>query len=427
MAWHVLSSLVMSHDLLTFKVSTRNFPAFKKAFETLARKARKLGVEEPTWKWVASENIPAKINPHTREVIEPLRRVDVITVSGQAPKLNGWTFVAVLQHETTGNIIRRIPGTEDFNIRLDMRSAKAWCEQCQTVRRRLDTYVVAHEDGVRQMQVGGDCLKDFTGGDSPEAIARWAELLSTFKAQAEDEEAFEGEGGGQHEPLVEISAFLEHVACMIRLHGWISRTNARQAEERGVQVDATADLAWANCFPKRNQRVQPILAADRDVAMGTLAYAIGHFEKKEDAGLDDYEHNLRITVEGRAISRRGAGLAASLITYVDRLRAHEIERNVRASRNAISRFQGEVKKRGDFDLTVTKVVELLTDFGPSNMHIMEDRDGNAFVWKTATEKLEVGKSYKLRGTVKEHKTYTGSRGSSTPVEQTILTRCQILD
>lgn len=81
-----------------------------------------------------------------------------------------------------------------------------------------------------------------------------------------------------------------------------------------------------------------------------------------------------------------------------------------------SEFIGSVGQRIEDYLTITKVIPFENYYGHSYMHIMEDENGNEFVWTTAAKNLTVGETYQIRGTVKEHKTYRNSK-------QTVLTRC----
>lgn len=80
-----------------------------------------------------------------------------------------------------------------------------------------------------------------------------------------------------------------------------------------------------------------------------------------------------------------------------------------------SEFVGGIGERLDLALTVKKVVQLEGAY-PSNMHIMEDDDGNVFVWTTSSKRLTEELVYTMRGTVKDHRVYRN-------VNQTILTRC----
>jgi hypothetical protein len=83
-----------------------------------------------------------------------------------------------------------------------------------------------------------------------------------------------------------------------------------------------------------------------------------------------------------------------------------------------SKWQGEVGDRLEKALTVTKVIPIEGYYGNSTMHIFSDPEENVYVWTTAAKTLEVGKTYIIRGTVKEHKSFKN-------VPQTILTRCNI--
>ena len=83
-----------------------------------------------------------------------------------------------------------------------------------------------------------------------------------------------------------------------------------------------------------------------------------------------------------------------------------------------SKWQGEVGDRLEKVLSVTKVIAIEGYYGNSTMHIFSDPEENVYVWTTAAKTLEVGKTYIIRGSVKEHKMFKN-------VPQTILTRCNI--
>lgn len=79
-------------------------------------------------------------------------------------------------------------------------------------------------------------------------------------------------------------------------------------------------------------------------------------------------------------------------------------------------YVGEIGERLDLTLYVTRAIPLEGNYGISTMHIMEDQDGNTYIWTTASRNWAAGTFHTLRGTVKDHKTYSG-------VAQTVLTRC----
>lgn len=420
-------------ELVTFEIRTEYFDTFAREFATLCKRARRLKVSEPTYAIVGDKVVPARINPETNVVVAPARFLKIITVSGQAPKLAGWTFVAVLQHEELGNIVHRVPGTDGVKLEKDLRTCDPYCGHCKTLRRRNDTFVVAHDDG-RQLQVGRNCLRDFTGCDSPEAIARWAEFLGCFVERVNDgEDEGLGGGGGARDPHWALLTFLGVACAAIRERGWLSRTKAREQDRLG---QATADTV-ANYLNARNETesrrfVGEIKDADCTRAAAALAYAEQHFEAAEEAGteLSDYEHNLRLIVQGGSVNFRASGLAASLVAFSERLQGREMERR----RAAQSEFQGEIKQHGVWTLIVTRVIDIESEqFGVSHLHLMQDEHGNRFTWKTGTASLTVGYVYRVVGTVKEHKTWLprekqqaindGATIMDPGIKQTVLTRC----
>jgi hypothetical protein len=418
-------------ELVTFEIRTSHFGEFVREFERLAKKAKKLKLVPPTYEVVGEKVVPAVIGA-LGEVTVPAKHFQVVTVSGQSPKIAGWTFVAVLQHEEKGNIVHRVPCTDSIKVEKDLRAVKPFCNHCKTERRRLDTYVVAHEDG-RQLQVGRNCLRDFTGHDSPEVIARWAELLGAFvESVGEDED---GLGGGWGGGVLgwSLAVFLHATAASIRENGWLSRTKARSINESrfdGSSVQSTADLVLGYLTARAEDKrkfITELTAADLTRATVALEFAKAYFEKaeEEDKELSDYEHNLRLIIEGNSTDARGSGLTASIIAFSERLMGKELERKKAQQ----SEFQGEVKKTDIWTLVVTRVVDLTHEiYGTSHINLMQDEQGNRFSWKTK-EALSLGSIYRVVGTVKEHKVYIprDAQPGFAGIKQTVLTRCWAIE
>ena len=83
-----------------------------------------------------------------------------------------------------------------------------------------------------------------------------------------------------------------------------------------------------------------------------------------------------------------------------------------------SKHQGNIGERLELTLTVKRVVEKEGYYGNSAFHIFSDEEGNIYTWNTSSKTLEVGRTYHLKGTVKEHTCFRN-------VNQTNLTRCAI--
>src|SRR5947209_3468044 len=80
-----------------------------------------------------------------------------VTVTGEAPKVAGWSFVATLAWDAeVGLITRVVPG---LDVEPDLSSLRAegttaWCDHCGTARFRLDTFALRNTETGEIKQVG---------------------------------------------------------------------------------------------------------------------------------------------------------------------------------------------------------------------------------------------------------------------------------
>ena len=85
-----------------------------------------------------------------------------------------------------------------------------------------------------------------------------------------------------------------------------------------------------------------------------------------------------------------------------------------------SRHIGSIGERLQLEVIITGCYPQTNYYGTSYFHVMQTAEGDVFTWHTSAKQLEVGKTYKLRGTVREHIIYHNEK-------QTSLQRCQALD
>lgn len=349
--------------------------------------------------------IGEKVVEPSKNLKTPPRVYYMCEVTGLAPKLAGWMFIATLQHEEGGTILRIVPTADVAEGALKAyRESKPACDHCKVNRKRNDTFVVRSDSG-EVKQVGRNCLADFLGVHSPEYHARLAELLAAAGNAAEE---YEGGGGGSSAPVEDLAAFLAYAACAIRLEGWMSRTKARMNPD-GPRATADAAWSWMHPTPLMKNVPQP---EEQDYKLANEALAWTDNKLSESDNLSDYEHNLRVAVVGDIVTHRLAGITASLIGYYERA----MGKAIMAKQAVAAGHVGTVGVRGDFVLTLAQVFSLDGQFGTTHIHRFVSPEGAIVVWKTGTVKLEVGE-YVVKGTVKKHSDYKG-----TP--QTELTRCK---
>ncbi|MBN1249903.1 MAG: hypothetical protein JXC32_19730 [Anaerolineae bacterium] len=378
-----------------YRIPAQNLGPLQKSIEQLARRAAKLG----------SPDVGMEILEGYEDVENDdgaVTRLYTVRVTGEAPRIAGWRFVARLQHLGDGNVVRSVPGEA---VPERFRAAEPWCDHCNAHRHRKDTFVVANDDG-EYAQVGSSCLADFTGHGSPDAAAQAAEYLiqaAELCREATDEE-WPG-GGGRGPFLIQIETYLAYVAADVRMNGWIPRD----------QMGATADCALSVMLDRgKRDPSSDLEPTERDwkKARKALAWARGELAARQS--LTEYEWNLVRVCERDAIETGWIGYAASLIPTYTR----EMNRQMEKESQAQSQHIGAVGQRRHFDsLAVTSIIPLAGQYGVTNLHKFLDPDGNVLVWFASNAELEHGLTYAGKATVKAHDEYQG-------VRQTVLTRCQ---
>ena len=392
-----------------YRIHNTRLEGFMKKLESLNKRAAKLGCSP----------IKVEILGEMKRIKNKMKgEVDVftcLTVEGEAPSYNGWTFVASIEHTEAGNIIRTAPNKETPARFFDVRSD---CEHCNTRRHRKETFVLQHEDGTFK-QVGRNCLRDFLGHTDPEQYAKWFDLLGELEEEARNC----SEGSGQS--IYDLNVYMAFVVECITRFGWVSGSSAREQRNYGRYVETTADRAFRNMLPDETKEDKKRRDFDfpsdesYDKAKVIIEWA-RELKKREE--LTDYLHNLSIIARLGYVTWDTHRLAASMANaYEVDLRNIEFKKKKEAEKEQRKRggYVGEVGKREVFTVTVQRIITFENDFGIVKLHIMADEQGNNLVWYSSSKVLEEGQTYKLKATVKEHKEYSGEK-------QTVLTRCAVV-
>jgi len=407
---------MMTTELKTYDIVPERFNALQTRLEKLSRRAVKLGLNPIVMTVLAEKMVEVTVTEGDERVNRFERRI-VVTVVGETPKLNGWSFVAVIEHQTEGNILHFCPPYDSTNIDISrFRTTERVCEQCKLDRNRRDTYIVVNEDG-RVAQVGRNCLKDFTGHANPEALAEWAQIVAMLDEMVESFEEFEG--GGRGETFYDLSSILNLSATVIRRDGFKSRSAAREDEMMGKRTQATADfILWflgkSNTAEERRIKDEYV-TLDTDIALAEAAQ-VWAAENEADVN-NDYLWNLKIVAGMGSISSRQMGLAVSMISayrrHLDRLEAE-------AGRPE-SQFVGTIKKRENFKLTLAKVIPVDGTYGTTFIHLFRDENGNRLTWFSSNgPEMEEGSTYEVKASVKAHDVYKGEN-------TTIITRAVVVN
>lgn len=337
-----------------------------------------------------------------------------IAIKGETPKVAGYSFIATLQHEEAGNIIRQIPvlrldgePVELPNL-ISYRHVDPECEQCGLRRHRKDTYLVWNQEDDSIMQVGSNCLGDFLGAADPQRYASYAEYLRDFLVGLGDNpDAEEGYYGPRLEREFEMVEYLSSVARMIRANGWVPTSS--------YDGNPTKAQAWENLvnYGKKDRGVPlwiDIEEQDVKLAEETLDWLLTDLAERND--LNDYEWNLVTAAKAKGVTYRTTGIIASAVRAYDRERENKLRREKQAAKNAVKGHVGQIGERSEHNVTLMKTVPIedryadrYADDQTKPLYIFEDEAGNEIKWFSSRWLdgiFKNGESYKISVKVKSH-------------------------
>jgi hypothetical protein len=353
---------------------------------------------------------------------ETLRFV-LVEVEGVA-RLNGWRFVASVEHTKGGNIINRA----DYGVEVPEKfyTSDSVCEHCNTNRTRRDTYVVMNEETGEFKQVGKSCLADFTGGLSASNIASY---YSYFEELVQGEVVGSSGGYSKYYDKIEMLHFF---AETIRHFGFVKRS----ADEDGYRPSyPTADRAFNYYSVVYGEWMLPQEKKDAKEEMEHVNFNENSDEAVSDTNAalawlaeqdasNNYIHNLKTVCGLEYVSGKHFGILASLFATWKRETPKEEERREWqakiAQQQKTSNHVGDIGER----LTITIVsMECVTswetEWGITRLYKMVDTSGNVLIWKSSKWiDLETAEPSKITGTIKDHTEFNG-------LKQTELTRCKV--
>jgi hypothetical protein len=407
----------------TYNVPEHRVETLEKKVRRYERRARKLGLVP--FQLVKGEpfNVPVHEYGDDRRPIVGYRLVVPCQLIGSAPVLAGWRFVARIEHlGEAGNIIACAPSYHDTSIvPAKMRDATPTCDHCGTRRARKETFICQHEDG-RLVRVGRSCLRDFVGTkDAAAATSIWA-LMAECESACDLDSDWGGCGSYVVHP--ETSKFVAVALRSVKLYGWVSRS--------GYYVGGpapTADRASLGAGPKPKDNsfgladvwveLQPD-ESDAAESAEALAWA------RSLDGSSDYEHNLKVAASLPCVTRRHAGILASIVVAYRRHQERKVERARRTKLGENSKHFGTVGRRYARKVTFHSERAIEGDFGVSYLSTYEDEQGNLLKWFASYpavdadgKDLESGTKLVLMFTVKRHNGYNG-------VDETLVSRCKVL-
>lgn len=300
-------------------------------------------------------------------------------------KIAGWEFLAKIDHlPDTGNILRKLCSEE---LPEKYRNTDPHCDHCRTNRRRNETFVLRNMETLEFKQVGSTCLKDFTGHEDADKLAKLA-ALSVNLSELVNMSRRVFSAADRH--WIDNQEFLGHVAQSILEHGWRSIRESRD----------TGQLATRSDTLNRYQGVtsampSPISDTARSLADAAREWAMNLGSDGKD--IMDYEHNIKVVASMECFDEKATGLAASIVGAYRR-RFSEAK--------PASTFQGEVNEK------IERQVKVVMCRRKDNYYIcrFQDSSGNIYTaFSNSNPNLLIGDEIVIQGRVKRHDQFKGEK------------------
>lgn len=318
------------------------------------------------------------------------RHVVEVELVGQAPVIGGSVFVAKLEHTAAGNLISKGFGQDERDLTA-WRQASSRCQHCGLDRRRSCTYLVETQGAL--VQVGSDCLDDYTRSANAEAAVHLMNLWAELGNDIGDEDG-EYWGGWYPDPTP-----LEYLAAAVRStieHGFRRTDNVEGSTREDANFlagprpkDGRPRQVWLERRPTEEHvaRAEAVLAWIRTSTEST-----------------DYAHNLRVACAQPVVMSKARGLLASAPNALDRYEGIQRERAQRAP-NA-GHF-GAVGEKFDAKVTVGTAKYVEGYMGGTSQRMLNLTDDAGHVFKVFTAGAagdldDYSGEWFMRATVKKH-------------------------
>lgn len=316
-----------------------------------------------------------------------------LVVTGTPASYQGWEFIGVADFLEGEIITRTIAGAQDFNV------VENYCAHCHTNRDRNSLLIVKSIETGEVKQLGTTCVKDFLGWDfSPVALPTEEE----FEALAPS--------GASGTPAVEIVTFLAWVIATANAYGFATASAGFRSTGQLVWNGLGGDKASLEAL------VEPT-DADKAQALELLEWGKAEFTINELDAHTEFVWNMSQALKLGSVYAQTKGIVASLFkVYQNSLTKALEDKKVYKSEQ-----YAETGAKVELQVYVTDAFAIYGAYGQSTLYkfISEDYKLKWFC-SSVDVLLEVGKSYKLKGTIKGSDKYNGNL-------ETLLTRCKVVE
>lgn len=378
---------------MEFRIPNKNMEKFEKKMATFAKKCMARNID------FSYDIIGHDVDSDTIEGWKITYPVTIVEVTGEFK--GEYNFVASIDHLKEGNIIRAY--NHDIAIPTKYQTMSGICEHCGTNRARKYTYLV-EKDG-KIIQVGKNCLMDYTGSMSAEGIALLYSIYdycNTPGGYPASKDYFNGE------------LFVACCIASVKKMGFRSASYGASST-RSLATDYYRAMLGQGMQAKATLQVMEEMGIapldEMDMAETVIEWCKGLNSDNE------YLHNLKIAFSQEWYDYKYAGLYAS--AYMAYMREVERQEVSKKEKVIVSDWIGEVGERIEVNVESWRLVTMVESYyGKTWLYEFITTDGNIIKWWTSKWIDEDSSIDWLRAKVKKHEEYRG-------VKSTVVNYCKI--
>jgi len=324
-------------------------------------------------------------------------------ISGDAPKYDGWTFLAKVEWTDGGMVLFTAPGVEGIDRN---GITEGGCDHCGIDRYRKHTFIVRHDDG-RQLQVGRTCLKDFMGWNTNPV---WVSVPTS-------DDLFSEGGFGRTAPVYTVETVLAASWACIQQFGYVPA-----GDYSGNATKYTvATVLDPNPRNEKDMQLSREIRPHVDRA-ASMAKRIREFLLSDEfSGNSEYVYNLKAIAASEYVDYKFFGFLVSAPQAWAKAQERSLIKQ-REREEITNEFLGEIKDKLELPVTLKSIRFLEGDYGTTSLYTFVTDDGHIVKWfssRVVFEERDIDQPMTIKGTVKKHDEYKGTKS-------TVLTRCRKL-
>ena len=397
------------------EIASGNMDRFQREIDKLNRRADKINCPHVRFEVLETKKVPDQNvvnrllrtfgNPIPQHELDkaPHTEMNTIHVMGDGPQLDGWKFVGTLDHYSLPGkvIVNTVPGE---SVPSQYYDHEASCDQCNTIRRRIETFVL---EGVDENEgewklVGRNCLRDFFGHD-PMYVVRFLNRVWKTIENIEKDERWYGGFGGRVVHYYDAVEVLMTTAAVIRTFGWVPGSRSFEATPTSGHVRYIVNGPWSSYeteYDAWNDFCSTIKKDDDEDRKEAIAAV--RWLRKQDAS-NEYMHNLKLLENSPHVPGKMIGYWCSLIATYQR----EQDRLQRAkAQNRINEHYGTISDRVEIRVKCTGVRHISGPYSDVTKHDMLTEEGHTIIWwANADAKMKRDQEYVIRARIKDHSEY----------------------